>query len=164
MMNNNNSSPTTKRRKFLTMAVGTTLGFSIPYIYTNIENTNNLVRAGCPGCDYFFRVFICGAGVYLLAQFVPKRKSESAEFQFTIEYSPERKEKIDLKFEVWVAYQKNGRYFVDKRFLRDEINTTIYPNTEWEYSYSASVKSSDRPLYLSIGTDCRIYRTRFDSF
>jgi hypothetical protein len=151
-MNNNNSGLTTKRRKFLTMAVGTTLGFSIPYIYTNIENTNNLVRAGCPGCTYVIEFLIC-AGIGIIAKVIAdNNKSQSFSISFEISPDSRRNKDIEVNFTLWVAYWKDGRYYrVDEKY---PVYKRVSPNGYWSESYSWKVDNFQHRLYLSISKPC----------
>ena len=152
MINNNNSGLTTKRRKFLTMAVGTTLGFSIPYIYTNIENTNNLVRAGCPGCTYAIEFVIC-AGIYIIGRVIAdNNKSQSFYMQFEIKPDQNRTKDIEVKFTLWLAYRKDGRYYIiGKKYY---VSERLSPNDSWSESHSWKVDNFDSLLYFSIKKPC----------
>jgi hypothetical protein len=145
MVSKNNSFITT-RRKFLTLFVGTTLGFLTPFI----KSINSAI-AERPGLNLLIS-WVLPSGLTLLAYLGwesnksnKQSKLSSTEFYFKIDDPP-----VGAYINLDIYIQDGRGNTLSERRLRQTISTRL---KYWSYRYNWNGDGYDSPLYLSVVSD-----------
>lgn len=155
MISKNNISITT-RRKFLKMFVGTTIGFSLPFI----KNTNSVIAQQIIW-NYLFSVVLPTSSLTLLAyvghlkllgyvggssnKSNKQSKLSEANFKFRIDNPPLG---TNINFDIYIVDGNRNRLGGRR------VRKTISPNETkyWIYRYTWKGNGYDPPLYLVIAS------------
>ncbi|MFK0733294.1 MAG: hypothetical protein HEQ35_22270 [Gloeotrichia echinulata IR180] len=161
MMSKNNSC-ITKRRKFLTMFLGTTIGFSISFL----KNINSVIAQKILW-NYLFSLSLPASGL-ILAAFVKlsfkqsnkQSKLSKAQFKYEIEIDEpplDTNTNFDIEFDIDIE-DENGN-----RLSGTTVRTTISLNETkyWSYKYTWKGNAYNSPLYLVITSGDEQERKQF---
>lgn len=146
MIDKNNSYLT--RRRFLTIATGTAIGFSIPYI----RDVNSVVEAQMIWKNYSYLLGLTlagGLGLTAYIGFNRYKQSKLAAVNFGFEVQNPNSFHANINFVSYILrynYQVRAYQVITGK----PVNASVAPRAIWSYGYGWSGQGYAAPLYLQI--------------